>query len=64
MTIRLRFAFDVEFDSADTARAFGVSLGWVVKSATDNALALSESATPSIKRAPFEVTAGSVAEHG
>lgn len=53
--IRLRFAIDVEFDSVDTAKAYGVALGWALGTISENALATSESPAPTVKREKMAV---------
>ena len=54
--VKLRFSFDVEFDSQATALAFGVTLGSALAGATSNALALCRSTEPRIERTPITVT--------
>lgn len=54
--IRLRFAIDVEFDSVDTAKAYGVALGWALGTIAENALATSEATAPTVKRAGMAVS--------
>lgn len=57
MTIRLRFAFAAEFDGEETAKAFGVALAWALRSATADALAVSESPEPVMTRGKDDVAA-------
>ena len=54
--VKLRFSFDVEFDSQATALAFGVTLGSALAGATSNALALCRSSEPHLERTPIVVT--------
>ena len=56
MTIRLRFAFEVEFDSLKTANAYGVALGFKLGEIGRTALELSDALTPALERKPIEVT--------
>jgi hypothetical protein len=55
MSLRLRFAFDVDFDSRETAQAFAVSLGWQIGGIVAHAEGLSEAPAPAIVRHPFLV---------
>lgn len=55
MTLRLRFAFEIEFDGTDTAKAYGVALGWALGTIAENALATSQAPTPRIERGRIEV---------
>ena len=55
MTLRLSFAFDVEFDGTDSAKAFGVALGWALATAEANARAISEAPAPRLERGPITV---------
>ena len=64
MSLRLRFAVEVEFDSPETAKAFGVALGWTITGAIDTALDLSEATAPACVRGPFEVTPAEAVGHG
>lgn len=56
MTLRLRFAVEVEFDSIDTAKAYGVALGCALGTIAENALATSQAPAPRIERGRIEVT--------
>lgn len=56
MSIRLRFAVEVEFDSTDTAKAYGVALGFKLTEIERNALDFSEAAAPALTRGKVEVT--------
>ena len=64
MTLRLRFAFEVEFDSPETAKAFGAALGWSLGTVVNNTLALSEAPEPHCERGPFEVVQVKADHHG
>ena len=64
MRIRLSFTTEVEFDSIDTAKAFGVALGWAMATAVENARAISEAPAPRIERGPFKVAQIAPAAHG
>ena len=55
MSIRLRFALDLEFDSTETAKAYGVALGWALTNISTEALALSEAPAPALAREPVKV---------
>ncbi len=54
--IRLRFAIEVDFDSVESAKAYGVALGFKLGEIEQNAIAISESPAPAIERRKFEVT--------
>lgn len=64
MTLRLSFAFEAEFDSTDTAKAFGVALGWALATAEANALAISEVPAPRIERGRIAVADTEAHRHG
>lgn len=52
--LTLRFSFDVEFDSTDTAKAYGVALGFALNDASRNALDISEAPAPRLERGKIE----------
>lgn len=56
MTIRLRFSIALEFDSKETANAYGVAFGFKLGEIEQRALELSESPAPAIARGRVEVT--------
>lgn len=56
MMIKLRFAVEVEFDSQQTANAYGVALGFKLADIERNALDLSEAPAPALARGKIEVT--------
>lgn len=64
MTLRLSFAFEAEFDSVETAKVFGVALGWALATAAANAEAISESPAPRIVRSPIKVAPIAPVPHG
>ncbi len=53
--LTLHFGFAVEFDSPETARAYGVALGFALGDASRNALEIAESPAPRIERGRVEV---------
>lgn len=64
MSLTLRFSFAVEFDSEQTALAFGVALGSVIGTAETNALALSEAPGKRVDRQPIICEAVEPVGHG
>ena len=63
--MKLRFTFEVEFDSTDTAKAYGVALGFALSNIETNALEISEAPAPRITRGKVEVSeAMPAARHG
>ena len=54
--LRLRFAFDVEFDSQQTAMAYAVALAFALPGAQRNAIDVSEADGASIQRGAVDVT--------
>lgn len=63
MTIRLSFTFEAEFDSIDTAKAFGVALGWALATAETNARAISEAPAPRLERGQITVAVSGAPSH-
>ncbi len=55
MTLRLSFTFEIEFDGTNTAKAFGVALGWALATDEANARAISEASSPRLERGPITV---------
>jgi hypothetical protein len=54
--IRLRITAEIEFDSQDTANAYGVAYGWALNTITETALKTSEAPAPTVRRTrPIEV---------
>lgn len=63
--MKLRFSFEVEFESADTAKAYGVALGFALANIETNAMEISEAPAPRITRGKIEVSeALPAARHG
>lgn len=56
MSLTLRFTLDVEFDSVDTAKAYGVALGWALGNVVSNTLATSEAKAPTVERKRLAVS--------
>jgi len=63
--MKLRFSFEVEFESLETAKAYGVALGFALTNIETNALEISEAPNPRITRGKVEVSeAAPAARHG
>lgn len=56
MTVRLRFAVDIAFDSRETAKAYAVALGFRLGQIEAAALELSEAPNPALSRSRIDVT--------